>query len=823
MGRNIAVVIGNDKYNPEYFPELRNSVNDAVSICRLLTDLGFEAKCLSNLDYDGMLEAIASFESEPTKINVALLFYAGHALQFKIDDNFENCLIPVGTSIKKKMHLGRTIKVSEVVRLMEEHARYRLVFLDACRDNALPHLLGREITGTRGTAEPSIVGLREEASRAEGTLISFATQPGRTASDGAGAHSPYTNALLECLKKVDLPISGLVKDIAKLVEATTNGSQQPWNNNLETRFSENTLAEICEYPVESSAYQSRPSNVPLWPNAITYSIPPPSPFALSCLVVQSDVSDSTGILHFVRTALDRLLASNKEEISAYLNARVRLRQVKADSGNCAITRALVKAGEASKSQKSLLTAVSAVCMADVVIFDVTHFHPAVMILLGIRSAAKRGISICSYGDDHRYGAHLAVLPFNLQLLNISCHSRAQELSANPPPEDLFFSKILYGVQDFVTNPDYEDLPSFFSLRNIDFNSRNARNISIDLSEKILILCPFTEAYQSRNWRVLTRELPPKILAKLQRDQENIRREQPKTEQSPSPNETMLAVKLPKLLRLLDEDSPRLVNQSLYEMIRRVDLCLIDWTGFRPNVMFELGVRLAINRLGAVHVIAENANIAVAGEPEFMKRYADIQQVKALLKIFEPISYSSEETDVDPKAFEDMIDWFNQGRESGGREIDSCVYKEVGRCLANREEIDLLGVRDELVSRANKLIPPNEEKDPCFVVYSDVLAGERVNPILDNARITALNYRIAAWSFMDICYREKEFIADNKLKNSFLKLGYAIISSIKRYRHSFDEEAAARMKDVSVRISNRLSIVEIRWDVREDMEKPGGLS
>ena len=45
---------------------------------------------------------------------------------------------------------------------------------------------------------------------------------------------------------------------------------------------------------------------------------------------------------------------------------------------------------------------------------------------------------------------------------------------------------------------------------------------------------------------------------------------------------------------LDSRSPQLAEQRLYAAIRRTRLCIADWTGWRSNVFFETGVRLAIS-------------------------------------------------------------------------------------------------------------------------------------------------------------------------------------------------------------------------------------
>jgi hypothetical protein len=55
----------------------------------------------------------------------------------------------------------------------------------------------------------------------------------------------------------------------------------------------------------------------------------------------------------------------------------------------------------------------------------------------------------------------------------------------------------------------------------------------------------------------------------------------------------------RTVRMRDVVSPRLVGQALYEHIRWTTTCVVDWTHWRPNVFFELGVRLACSKIEPV--------------------------------------------------------------------------------------------------------------------------------------------------------------------------------------------------------------------------------
>jgi uncharacterized caspase-like protein len=62
----------------------------------------------------------------------------------------------------------------------------------------------------------------------EGTLLSFATQPGNVAQDGSGGNSPYTKALAEAIRKPRLDVFQTFNLVGLAVKKATGGSQQPW-------------------------------------------------------------------------------------------------------------------------------------------------------------------------------------------------------------------------------------------------------------------------------------------------------------------------------------------------------------------------------------------------------------------------------------------------------------------------------------------------------------------------------------------------------------------------------------------------------------------
>src|SRR5262249_57390052 len=81
-----------------------------------------------------------------------------------------------------------------VLRVLEPAKRLRLVILDACRDNPFARSMKRTVT-TRAVGR----GLAPVEPWSTDTLVAYAAKAGSVASDGIGANSPYTEALLKHL------------------------------------------------------------------------------------------------------------------------------------------------------------------------------------------------------------------------------------------------------------------------------------------------------------------------------------------------------------------------------------------------------------------------------------------------------------------------------------------------------------------------------------------------------------------------------------------------------------------------------------------------
>ena len=206
-----ALVIGNAAYPGS--GRLDNPVNDANAISQKLRSMGFTVTTVTDANRQKLVQSMAQFRRTAAAADISLLFYSGHGVQIF----GTNYMLP--TDVDQTDPAQATIQGVSLNSVVENFlpGKTKLVFLDACRDNALQRTTDRSVS--KGLAP---------ISTAEGTLISYATKDGQTASDGAGANnSPFTQALLQHL---DAPadIAVVLRKVREKVMLATAGKQQPW-------------------------------------------------------------------------------------------------------------------------------------------------------------------------------------------------------------------------------------------------------------------------------------------------------------------------------------------------------------------------------------------------------------------------------------------------------------------------------------------------------------------------------------------------------------------------------------------------------------------
>ena len=212
--RRTALVIGNSDY--ELISPLRNPVNDARAMARVLSDLGFEVIAKENLDRYEMRKVIRDFGRKLGQGGVGLFYYAGHGIEV----GGENFMIPLNAPIQFEDDVDvEAVSVNLLLAKLATAAnRLNIVILDACRNNPYSRSFRSSASGLATMDAPS------------GTYIAYAAAPGRVAMDGEGDNGLYTGELLKALPLPGLKIEDTFKRVRVAVQDTSGAQQVPWES-----------------------------------------------------------------------------------------------------------------------------------------------------------------------------------------------------------------------------------------------------------------------------------------------------------------------------------------------------------------------------------------------------------------------------------------------------------------------------------------------------------------------------------------------------------------------------------------------------------------
>jgi uncharacterized caspase-like protein len=245
--KRVALVIGNSTY--QSVTRLDNPKNDAKLMADTLRGLGFTLVGgaaqidLDKAKFDG---AVQSFGNQLPGADVALFYYAGHGVQVR----GSNYLVPVGANPTKEADVDfQMVDVALVLRQMEgSGTKLNLVILDACRNNPF---------GGRGlrAADGGLAQMRAP----EGTLISYATQPGNVAQDGTDGDSPYTKALAATLRRPGLDIFQTFNEVGLAVMQATGNVQQPWVSTSPIKGSFHFVSAAAQVPAAPAQVLAAPA------------------------------------------------------------------------------------------------------------------------------------------------------------------------------------------------------------------------------------------------------------------------------------------------------------------------------------------------------------------------------------------------------------------------------------------------------------------------------------------------------------------------------------------------------------------------------------
>ena len=215
--RRVALVVGNGAY--QHTQPLANPANDAKAIATTLRNLGFDVIQALDLDQQSFLQTLSRFTGKLDGAETALLYYAGHGVQF----DGANYLLPVDARLEDSFALaGTAVPLNDILDLMEGYAATNILLLDACRNNPFVNQLGAS-----DDAQRSRKGLARLEADGSDTLIMYATSPDSVAEDGELGNSPFAQAFVRHAPTVGAELTQVARSVIRDVRQQTNYRQSP--------------------------------------------------------------------------------------------------------------------------------------------------------------------------------------------------------------------------------------------------------------------------------------------------------------------------------------------------------------------------------------------------------------------------------------------------------------------------------------------------------------------------------------------------------------------------------------------------------------------
>jgi hypothetical protein len=396
--------------------------------------------------------------------------------------------------------------------------------------------------------------------------------------------------------------------------------------------------------------------------------------------------------------------------------------------------------------------VRALCEADVAAFDITGYEPAVLLFLGIRAAVRRGVTITLTAEPS------VVLPFNLASLNPIC--------MGPGDVEEITSAIGAGLSSLkARRGTYLDLPVFDAVRNLgeDYRPKQPK-------EQILLLGWFEKRYRGAVDDLIRTGLSGLFPVK-------------------------------SLSTTVDSRSPQLVDQRLYSDIRRTIVCVADWTGWRPNVFFEIGVRLAVSPIDPVFILCSEKppGWTPGQDGKDVPWPADERtSTAALVEFFRPTAFTFNT----PEALELRLRGIG---DNGPPRVEEAMispgrtYAVVLEALRLTDEPGGQTVHKSLTDDATLMAGPAQELGDVPVLFTEVLK--------EQVRRGALERTLAAWYYLVGRYQLATHIKKKTLATVDREIVRAVLRVGADVRDRLQSASVLEYKAVSKDVLNTLARLE----------------
>ena len=733
MSSRRAFLIGAEEYG-DGFASLPAVRQDIQLISSSLKACGYDVEiCPPEFLTNASLldNAIRSFCSDGGSEDIRILYFTGHGLLL---DNVD-CIIPAGTPRRAALNSpNQRVSTDLSQTVADSNIGLVLFIIDACRNT-------EDVPVTKGSAEWGDVSRLRKPEEARfiryfGCASKQTCQVLLTIS-GEQDSSLFTKVLAERLDNGNC--FSLIQLMRRVEEFSLKVlSEHPYLNNQTPRLSYGELSTDKLRVLNSLIFGTNGNEgcFSVWPVF--------EPNKLHCLVVISETdpqfSPDWGLKELVGEAL-RGRTTGKRIWDAFVVACNHRRLVSGQErtlpdsfGPSAVSFGFFSVINAFKNHEWLDKAVRALVEADLVIFDVTGFEPGVMLLIGIRSACRRSLSICSHGGGWNEGYELKV-PFNLQELNINSHTPDASLVGTKPVVDRFVCRVETGFNQLSRHPHYLDLPAYDALRELG-SDYDASSI-IDVKERVLVLCSYSKKH-FKNWQYIRSEIEEVLWDRLCN---------------------------PKIERIIDYGTSQLIWQSLFEQIRRTTGCVVDWSEYNASVFLELGVRLAVSEWGAVQIVDHRYLEGGAKSPK-----PKLSQIDYIHQILNPITY--EMGIKDSVAFKEVAEALLQRNPHLDGDVE---YNRIHRVL-----LDVIGkVKEANMPLAEAL---KRKADALHNTQQGKVAAPQI--LFSGSRLTkqdseqaALELRIAAWLYLEYRVNAQTAQHDIALMDMYRDLGRSAIDAL----------------------------------------------
>lgn len=210
----VALVIGNAAYRQA---ALANAAADARAVADALRQGEFDLVSVENADRAALERAAATFRGKLARGGQAVIFYAGHAVQWR----GRNFLVPVDATLRGPADLPReALDLDGLVdALIVSRPASAVIVLDAARDNPWQAALG----GGKGLAPIEPI---------EAIAIMAPVAPGRTIAETPGRSNPAIAEWLKAVRTPGLDMTTALGRTRDAVSRSTRKAQQVWISSL---------------------------------------------------------------------------------------------------------------------------------------------------------------------------------------------------------------------------------------------------------------------------------------------------------------------------------------------------------------------------------------------------------------------------------------------------------------------------------------------------------------------------------------------------------------------------------------------------------------